>query len=77
MGAHCELFFLGDVYERLVGDASGKIEGWVRYDRMALGGYRRRREEAGRKAVLAVVVEWVMLWGKEEGAIGTADFLLL
>ena len=59
MGAHCELFFLGDVYERLVGDPAGKIEGWVRYDRKALGGYRRGREEAARKAVLAVVVERV------------------
>lgn len=29
VGAHCGLFFLGDVYERLVGDVAGRIEGWV------------------------------------------------
>jgi len=29
VGAHCGLFFLGDVYERLVGDVAGRVEGWV------------------------------------------------
>ncbi|RPA92383.1 hypothetical protein L873DRAFT_1794290 [Choiromyces venosus 120613-1] len=29
VGAHCGLFFLGDVYERLVGDVAGRIEGWI------------------------------------------------
>jgi len=29
VGAHCGLLFLGDVYEKLVGDAAGRIEGWV------------------------------------------------
>ena len=30
VGAHCGIFFLGDVDERLAGDTAGKIEGWVR-----------------------------------------------
>jgi len=42
VGAHCGLFFLGDVYERLVGDVAGKIEGWVREE-----GTRLVSEEEG------------------------------
>ncbi|KAL9076668.1 MAG: hypothetical protein Q9157_003585 [Trypethelium eluteriae] len=30
VGAHCGLFFLGETYERLVGDVAGRIEGWCR-----------------------------------------------
>ena len=48
------------MYERLVGDAAGKIEGWV--ERKALGQYWRR-EVVVWKAVLAVVVERVGLSG--------------
>lgn len=33
VGAHCGLFFVGDVYERLVGDVAAKIEQWVGEDR--------------------------------------------
>lgn len=29
VGAHCGLFFMGDVYEQLVGDVAGLVEGWV------------------------------------------------
>jgi len=42
VGAHCGLFFLGDVYERLVGDVAGRIEGWVGEE-----GTRRVLEEEG------------------------------
>lgn len=30
VGWHCGLFLLGDVYEKLAGDVTEKIEGWVR-----------------------------------------------
>ncbi|KAL9094450.1 MAG: hypothetical protein Q9165_003300 [Trypethelium subeluteriae] len=30
VGAHCGLFFLGETYERLVGDVGGRIEEWCR-----------------------------------------------
>ncbi|KAI9751979.1 MAG: hypothetical protein M4579_005815 [Chaenotheca gracillima] len=30
VGAHCGLFFAGAIYEKLVGDVAGRIEGWVR-----------------------------------------------
>jgi len=68
---------LGDVYERLVGGAAGRIEGWV--------------GEEGSGEVLKEVV-WKRFWqwwlrgrgrvgdvigGEEEGATCTADFLLL
>lgn len=29
VGAHCGLFVLGPVYERLVGDVAGRVEAWV------------------------------------------------
>ena len=32
VGAHCGLFFVDERYERLVGDVSERIEGWVRED---------------------------------------------
>jgi len=40
VGAHFGLFFLGDVYERVVGDVAGRLEGWV--GGKVLGGYWRR-----------------------------------
>ena len=46
VSAQCGLFFLGDVYERLVGDVAGKIEGWVREE-----GTRQVSEEEGRGGV--------------------------
>jgi hypothetical protein len=30
VGAHCGLFFVDERYERLVGDVSERIEGWVK-----------------------------------------------
>lgn len=45
VGAHCGLFFLGETYERLVGDVGADIEEWVKDDmtermvREASGGY--------------------------------------
>ncbi|KAI9692363.1 MAG: hypothetical protein M1822_006594 [Bathelium mastoideum] len=30
VGAHCGLFFLGETYERLVGDVAGRVEEWCR-----------------------------------------------
>jgi len=49
---------LGDVYERLVGDVAGRIEGWVGEE-----GTGEVLEEVVWKAVLAVVVERVGLRG--------------
>ena len=43
VGAHCRLFCLGDVYERLVGDVEERIEGWVGAE-----GTRRVLEDKGR-----------------------------
>ena len=30
VGAHCGLFYLGETYERLVGDVAGRVEGWCK-----------------------------------------------
>ena len=49
---------LGDVYERLVGDVAGRVEGWVGEE-----GTGEVLEEVVWKAVLAVVVERVGLSG--------------
>ncbi|KAI9816460.1 MAG: hypothetical protein M1827_001592 [Pycnora praestabilis] len=32
VGAHCGLFFIGEAYEKLVGDVGARIEEWVRED---------------------------------------------
>jgi len=44
VGAHCGLLFLGDVYERPVGDIAGRIKGWV-------GEVRRVLQEEGEGSV--------------------------
>ena len=49
---------LGDVYERLVGDVAGRIEGWVGEE-----GTGEVLEEVVWKAVLVVVVERVWFSG--------------
>ncbi|KAI9689696.1 MAG: hypothetical protein M1820_010066 [Bogoriella megaspora] len=43
VGAHCGLFFMGEAYERLVGDVAGRVEGWV----MEAEGERVAREMGG------------------------------
>ncbi|PWW78682.1 hypothetical protein C7212DRAFT_350104 [Tuber magnatum] len=43
VATHCGLFFLGDMYERLVGDVAGMIEGWMEEE----GSRRLLEEEEG------------------------------
>jgi len=33
VGAHCGLFFVGEVYAKLVGDVADRIEGWINDER--------------------------------------------
>ncbi|KAI5853783.1 hypothetical protein BZA05DRAFT_336000 [Tricharina praecox] len=42
VGAHCGLFFVGEVYAKLVGDVADRIEGWVNDERT-----RRLVEQSG------------------------------
>ncbi|KAI9835363.1 MAG: hypothetical protein M1837_003803 [Sclerophora amabilis] len=59
VGAHCGLFFAGEVYQRLVGDVGSRIEDWVREKGGGRGrgrgeGLTRERErerERGRSSV--------------------------
>jgi len=43
VGAHCGLFFVDERYERLVGDVSERIEGWVKAEGGIEGGMDRMR----------------------------------
>jgi pimeloyl-ACP methyl ester carboxylesterase len=43
VGAHCGLFFVDERYERLVGDVSERIEGWVKAEGGIEGGMERMR----------------------------------
>jgi len=42
VGAHCGLFFVGEVYAKLVGDVADRIEGWINDERT-----RRLVEQSG------------------------------
>ncbi|EME50149.1 hypothetical protein DOTSEDRAFT_68869 [Dothistroma septosporum NZE10] len=42
VGAHCGLFFVDERYERLVGDVSERIEGWIKEDLSARAGAASR-----------------------------------